>query len=164
MARNLEALGPPPFTEADRAYAAKMQATMSDEDIAATYASHGIAEAARKPLADFIVPADAAVVSLAGSTDVADVSWVVPTVQLWGATQTIGTPFHTWQMVAHGKSEVAKKGMFHAAAAMAATGMDAFLDGDLRERAKADLAARTRKTGYVCPLPDTAKPPIAAMG
>ena len=35
--------------------------------------------------------------NLLGSTDVGDVSWVVPTVQLWRANYAIGTPFHSWQ-------------------------------------------------------------------
>ena len=39
-----------------------------------------------------------------GSTDVGDVSWVVPTVQARGATCAIGTPFHSWQLTAQGKT------------------------------------------------------------
>ena len=100
---------------------------------------------------------------LGGSTDVADVSWVVPTVQLWGANHAIGTQLHSWQVVAQGKSQPAIKGMVHAAAVMAATGADAMRDPDLRARAKEDLARRTGPAGYVCPLPESAEPPIAAM-
>ena len=163
MRKNLEALGPPAFTDQDRAYAAKMQATMSDDDIASAYRLAGIAETTRKALVDNLVPADARAFPLPGSTDVGDVSWVVPTVQLWGANYAIGTPFHSWQMVAQGKSEPAIKGMVHAACVMAATGADLFLDPDLRDRAKADLAERVGVEGYVCPLPDDAKPPIEEM-
>jgi len=163
MQKNLEMLGPPPFSEVDHAYAARMQATMSEDDIAASYRSHGMVEEQRKALAEFIVPFSAPPVDLAGSTDVADVSWVVPTVQLWGATQAIGTPFHSWQMVAQGKSQPAAKGMFHAAAVMAATGADALLNADLRAAAWADLEKRRGPAGYVCPLPEDAEPPIAAM-
>jgi aminobenzoyl-glutamate utilization protein B len=46
---------------------------------------------------------------------------------------------------------------------MAATGVDVILDADLRSRAKADLAARVGSKGYVCPLPDGAKPPVEEM-
>jgi aminobenzoyl-glutamate utilization protein B len=84
-------------------------------------------------------------------------------VQLWGGTYAIGTPFHSWQMVAQGKGSPAMKGMVHAAAVMAATGADAILDPDLRARARADLSARTGPKGYVCPLADDAEPPVAAM-
>ncbi len=37
-----------------------------------------------------------------GSTDVADVSWVVPTAQFRAATWVPGTPSHSWQAVAAG--------------------------------------------------------------
>lgn len=163
MQRNLERLGPPPFTDVDRAYAARFQATLSEDDIRAAYQMVGIAEESRKPLADFIVPADAPTIPMAGSTDVSDVSWVVPTIQLWGANHAIGTQLHSWQAVAQGKSQPAIKGMVHAAAVMAATGADAMLDADLRARAKEDLARRVGPAGYVCPLPDSAEPPIAEM-
>ena len=116
------------------------------------------------PLADFVAPADTPPCPLGGSTDVGDVSWVVPTVQVWGATYAIGTAFHTWQMVAQGKSPMAYKGMVHAAQIMAATGVDALLDDSLREAAWADLKKRTGPNGYICPLAADAEPPVAAMG
>lgn len=163
MQANLDRLGPPPFSEVDRAYAARFQSTFTEDDIRDSYRSHGIREQGRKALADFIVPTSVGAVPLSGSTDVADVSWVVPTVQLWGATQAIGTPFHSWQMVAQGKSQPALKGMVHAAMVMAATGADAILDAHLRARARADLASAVGPQGYVCPLPEEAEPPIAAM-
>lgn len=163
MQRNLDLLGPPPFDDLDRAYAARFQATMTEEDVATAYESVGMRPRTDLALPDFVVPEGTPVPPLAGSTDVADVSWVVPTVQLWGATYAIGTPFHSWQMVAQGKSPLALKGMTHAAAVMAATGADALLDTDLRKRAWDDLAARIGPKGYTCPLPSDAEPPIAAM-
>ena len=45
-----------------------------------------------------------------GSTDVGDVSWVVPTVQARGATYAIGTPGHSWQITAQGKSPAGQEG------------------------------------------------------
>lgn len=163
MQRNLDMLGLPAFDDADRAYAAGMQATLSDDDIAAAYALAGLHEAARVPLAQTPVPADTPVVDLPGSTDVGDVSWAVPTVQMWGGNYAIGTPFHSWQMVAQGKSAPALKGMVHAAQVMAMTGLDALSDPDLRARAREDLARRVGPDGYACPLPEGAAPPIAEM-
>jgi len=163
MQRALDQLGPPAFSDTDRAYAARFQATMTPEDIEAAYTSLGQTPRRDLVLPDFVVPADTPPSSLGGSTDVADVSWVVPTVQLWGANYAIGTPFHSWQMVAQGKSTPALKGMVHAACAMAAVGVDAVTDADLRARAWEDLRART-PNGYTCPLAEEAEPPIAAMG
>ncbi len=164
MQRNLDRLGAPSFSEMDRAYAARVQATLGEAEIQSAYRSVGISEESRKALADFVVPGTAPEMPLGGSTDVADVSWVVPTVQLWGATHAIGTQLHSWQAVAQGKSQPAFTGMVHAAAVMAATGADAMCDADLRARAKEDLARRVGPKGYICPLPESAEPPIAAMG
>lgn len=163
MQRNLDRLGPPPFTDEDRAYAAKFQATLSEDDIRAAYRAMGITEESRMPLADFVVPGSAPAMEMGGSTDVADVSWVVPTVQFWGANHAIGTQLHSWQVVAQGKSQQAITGMVHAAAVMAATAADALRDPALIARAKADLARRVGPGGYVCPLPAGAVPPIAEM-
>src|SRR5262249_34714863 len=95
-----------------------------------------------------------------GSTDVGDVSWVVPTVQVHAPTVAIGTPFHTWQVVAQGKSAAAHKGMVQAAKAMAALGIKALTEPDLIESAKLDLKRRIARTPYVSPLPDDVSPPL----
>ena len=47
MHDNLQRLGPPPFDDADRAAAAKFQATLTDEDIEAAYRRVGVADADR---------------------------------------------------------------------------------------------------------------------
>ncbi len=164
MQRHLEQLGPPAFTAEDVAYAQKFQDTLTDADIATAYRFMGITEEARKALPDFVVPITAPEVNMGGSTDVADVSWVVPTVQFWGANHAIGTQLHSWQATAQGKGDPAIKGMVHAAAVMAATGAEAMINADLRAAAKADLAKRVGPKGYVCPLPEGAAPPIAEMG
>ncbi len=164
MGRHLEALGPPEFTSEDLEYGRKFQATMSKDDIAATWSMAGMKPDPDKVLADFLVPDGVAPVDLPGSTDVGDVSWAVPTVQMWGANYAIGTPFHSWQMVAQGKGNVALKGMEHAAKVMAATGLEALQNPELIARAKADLAARVGPDGYQNPLPANATPPIGEMG
>jgi len=164
MRKNLDRLGPPPFDDLDRAYAKRFQATFTAEEIANSYVSLSLEPQTDRNLGDFVPPFDVPPCQVGGSTDVGDVSWVVPTVQLWGANYAIGTPFHTWQMVAQGKSPMAYKGMAHAAQVMAATGVDCLLDDDLRARAWADLKRRTGPGGYVCPLAADAEPPVAAMG
>ena len=115
-------------------------------------------------LPNFVVPEGVAPQSLGGSTDVGDVSWVVPTVQMWGGNYAIGTPFHSWQMVAQGKSPMAYKGLTHAASVMAATAVDVILDPELRAKALAELKSRVGSDGYICPLPEGSNPPIEAMG
>jgi aminobenzoyl-glutamate utilization protein B len=111
-------------------------------------------------LADAIYPLGLRGEPMLGSTDVGDVSWVVPLVQADGATMAVGTPLHSWQMTAQGKTPHAKKGMVHVAKVMAATAVDAIRDPTLVARAKADLVARTDGNPYVCPIPAEVKPPI----
>jgi aminobenzoyl-glutamate utilization protein B len=160
MQGQLERLGPPPFDAADRKYAADIQATLSAEDIASSYARIAMPVQKDKPLADFVVPYGTKGAPMIGSTDVGDVSWVVPTVQARCATVAIGTPGHSWQITAQGKSGHAKKGMVNAAKVMAGLAVEALNDAGLIASAKADLKARTAETPYISPVPAGVKPPI----
>jgi len=157
--RIMEELGPPHFDDADKDFAGKIQATLTEKDIASVYHTIGM-EPTDRPLANFIVPLDAPRNPLIGSTDVGDVSWVVPTAQVHAPTVAIGTPFHTWQIVAQGKSPHAHKAMVQAAKAMAALGIKALTEPKLIADAKADLKTRTARTPYVSPLPPSVSPPL----
>ena len=157
---NLERLGPPPFDDADRVFAKKIQATMSEEDIESSFRRSGVPVKPDTYLCDEIIPADAKGGGMNGSTDVGDVSWAVPLVQARGAVYAIGTPGHSWQLTAQGKMPAAHKGMAHVAKIMAGTAVDALADPELIAHAKADHAARTAKTPYVCPIPTDVKPPF----
>lgn len=157
--RIMEELGPPHFDEADKDFATKIRATLTEKDIATVYHTIGM-DPTDRPLADFLVPLDARRNPLIGSTDVGDVSWVVPTVQVHAPTIAIGTPLHTWQVVAQGKSPAAHKAMVQAAKAMAGLGVRALTEPDLIAAAKADLEKRTARTPYVSPLPDDVAPPL----
>jgi len=164
MYDNFQRLGPPPFDEADRALADKFQATLTEADIAAAYRRIGVEPQKGKSVADFIVPLDAKGSGGVGSTDVGDVSWAVPTVQARGATYAIGTPGHSWQLTAQGKTPMAHKGMVHVAKVMAGTALDALTKPDLIAQAKADHAKRTGGRKYESPLPPDLSPPIGKMG
>ena len=76
------------------------------------------------------------------STDVGDVSWVVPTTQLSAATWVPGTSAHSWQAVAAGGTTIGYKGMMVAAKAMALTGAELFSSPATVEAAKAELVAK----------------------
>ena len=155
----MEELGPPHFDDTDKNFAQQIQSTLTDKDIETVYYSIGM-DPTDRPLADFIVPLDAKRNPQIGSTDVGDVSWVVPTVQVHAPTVAIGTPFHTWQVVAQGKSPHAHKAMVQAAKAMAGLGVRALMEPELIAAAKADLSRRTARTPYVSPLPENVSPPL----
>lgn len=77
-----------------------------------------------------------------GSTDVGDVSFVVPTVGFGTATWVPGTPAHSWQAVAAGGMTIGKKGMVVAAKTLTATAIDLFSDNSLIEKARAEFNER----------------------
>jgi aminobenzoyl-glutamate utilization protein B len=160
MQAEFDRLGPPEFDEADRAYAAAIRGTLDQGDIRAAFRSAGLPFDPSMDLCDTIVPLDAPRKPAVGSTDVGDVSWVVPTVQAHGATCATGTPFHSWQLTAQGQSPHAHKGMIHAAKAMAATATAALENPDLIARAKADLARRLEGQRYESPIPAEIPPPL----
>lgn len=77
-----------------------------------------------------------------GSTDVGDVSFVVPTVGFSSATWVPGTSAHSWQAVAAGGTSIGKKGMMVAAKTLTLTAIDLFKNKDLVEKAKAEFIER----------------------
>jgi aminobenzoyl-glutamate utilization protein B len=74
-----------------------------------------------------------------GSTDVGDISYVVPTVGVETATWVPGTSAHSWQAVACGGTDIGIKGMMVAAKTLAFTAIDLFTNPVLIERAKKEF-------------------------
>jgi len=113
MQKNLQAVGGYEYTPAERQFA----------------------EVLRKSLDGNLPPIDSANSVFtpepgigSASTDLGDVSWNVPTVQLTSATWVPGTPAHSWQAVAAGGTSIGVKGMLVAAKSMALTAIDLFTD------------------------------------
>jgi aminobenzoyl-glutamate utilization protein B len=76
------------------------------------------------------------------STDVGDITWVVPTVGLGTATWVPGAPAHSWQAVATGGMSIGQKAMLNAAKTIAMTGVDLFNNPSILQKAKDELAQR----------------------
>ena len=79
------------------------------------------------------------------STDVGDITWVVPTAGLGTATWVPGVAPHTWQAVACGATDIGFKGMINAAKILAMTGIDIITNPSIADKAKKEL------TDYVGP-------------
>ena len=95
-----------------------------------------------------------------GSTDVGDVSWVVPNAGFSTATWVPGTPAHSWQAVAAGGMSIGHKGMLNAAKAMALSLHDLLTQPALVAEARAEFT-RKRSPGYVYrPLIGDRAPPL----
>jgi aminobenzoyl-glutamate utilization protein B len=137
-------LGPVPFDDADRSLAQPFMATMSLAELAAIKHMTGITDTDSSPLHEGIIPFDTAASrqTVGALTDVGDVSWVVPTVQCTTAVSALGTPAHSWQLVAQGKLPAAHKGMIHAAKIMGSTAAGLLTDDGLRAKARDEFNAR----------------------
>ena len=162
MQAEFDALGPVPFDANDEKFAAEVRATLTKPDIADTFRRLNMKPDYDMALCDFVAPLDRLFVGGIGSTDVGDVSWVVPTVQARVATCAMGTPFHTWQLTAQGKEPFAHKGMIHAAKVMAATARTMILNDELRTAAKKVHAEHLATFPYECPIPADVYPPVVA--
>ena len=161
MYDNFVELGVPQHDESDKAFADKIRETISEADKKSEVKSNkGLSGKALSDLIDPFTPANGV---MPGSTDVGDVSWVVPTAQCMTACEPLGTELHTWQVVATGTTAVAHKGMLHAGKVMACTAMDVLNHPDSIETAKAELAERQDGEEYVSPLPADLKEYVARV-
>jgi aminobenzoyl-glutamate utilization protein B len=95
-----------------------------------------------------------------GSTDVADISWVVPTAGFNVACWVPGTSPHTWQACAAGGTTIGRKGMQLAARVMAASAWDLFHSPQTLAAAKAELARRLGDRKYESLMQPGQKPPL----
>ncbi|MEW6323294.1 MAG: amidohydrolase [Acidobacteriota bacterium] len=114
-----------------------------------TPAERAFAEALRTTLEGPLPPIDSANSVFdprpgvgSASTDLGDVSWRVPTVQLTAATWVPGTPAHSWQAVAAGGMSIGLKGMVVAAKSMALTAMDLFSEPSHLVKAREEFETR----------------------
>lgn len=150
---NFEKLGVPSYDEADLSVARSFRAIQSDAAKASVPAPF-----AEKPIFDVLMPFCEQEVPQMGSTDVADVSWVVPTVQCWVTCAVNASQLHSWEMVAQGKTSIAHKGMLHAGKIIASAAADLFHHPEIAQAAKRELNERLGESRYVCPIPPGVKP------
>ena len=94
-----------------------------------------------------------------GSTDVGDVSHVVPTYQIYVAGQGIGCPGHSWQMTAYSGSHVGIASMLCAAKVLGLSGLRLLEQPELVEAAW-DNFRQNQPEAYVSPLPEDLKPDL----
>lgn len=162
--KNLCELPIPPLTEEEMAYVKKINSTveapyMPKAHVLATMNLEERAAFIEKCKADdfdFVMPLVEGP-AMAGSTDVSDVSWVCPTVQVHTATWASRSPGHSWQNVAQGIGSAAKKRTYYAGEVMGATVIDLFHMPETLEKAKEELKQR-EPGGYQCPIPKDVMP------
>lgn len=127
---NLRAVGGYVYTPEEKVFAEKIQTT---------FTSAAPALATTNTINEFKILDGSGF----GSTDVGDVSWVVPTAGLSTATWVPGTAAHSWQAVAAGGTSIGNKGMMMAAKTMALSIIDVFSNPATIDDAWKELKKRT---------------------
>jgi aminobenzoyl-glutamate utilization protein B len=126
MHKNLERVGGLSYTAEEAKFAEELRKTLTEPPTLAMGSQ------------EKVQPSRTGSVGTA-STDLADVSWNVPTVSMTAATFVPGIPAHSWQATACAGATVGVKGMMIAAKAMALTTMDLFSDPGHIQKAKAEF-------------------------
>ena len=147
LQKKMEAIDLPQVTEEQVAYAREMAKTLTNSPSANP----------EDPLNTTLQPLDREKQGF-GSTDVGDVSWVCPTAQILTAAVAKGTPAHSWQWTAQCKTDLARETTLYAAKVLAAAAVELMEDPALLQKAKDDHARRVGPNGYICPIPEGAKP------
>ena len=88
-----------------------------------------------------------------GSTDVGDVQYIVPCVQVRTACWNQAAPGHSWQITACSDMGIGFKGMLYGAKVMAAAAMAMYEDPTHIEKAKAEFDEKMKAAPYKCPIP-----------
>ncbi|NNF33811.1 MAG: amidohydrolase [Saprospiraceae bacterium] len=145
MQENLEFLGPITYTEEEHAFAKGIQKATGKEEIGIVSKIEPMEETLEHPMG--------------GSTDVGDVSWVVPVIRLSATTAPNGTPWHSWAVVACGGMSIGHKGMAYAAKALSMTMIDLYEDPELIEAIKMEFKEKKGDYEYKSIIPD-GPPPV----
>ena len=141
LQRHLERVGPPHFADDEREFARRTQSDITDPP--------------KEPLFETVMALAEEPWLLASSTDVANVSWRVPTGGIHTACYTHGAPGHSWQVVACTGMSIGEKGMFVAARTLAGAALELMSDGKLLDAARRDFETRREKS----PQPQSVLPP-----
>jgi aminobenzoyl-glutamate utilization protein B len=140
LQKTLEQLGPVAFTTEEQRFACEVQSACGVEP-------KGL-DGSVQPLRP--QPPDPTL----GSTDVAAVSWRVPTVNLRVTTVPVGVPGHAWPVVACSGSSIGHRGMIHAAKTLAMTAVVLFEDEPARASIRDEFVRRSKDSTYRLLIPN----------
>lgn len=93
-----------------------------------------------------------------GSSDVGDVSWIVPEIGMLATTAPYKSPWHSWVVVACGGMSIGHKGMLFASKSIATTMLDMFENEKLRQNIRQEFEQRKGKETWKAMLPDGPPP------
>lgn len=141
LQKNIEYVGAPLFTDEEQEWGKKLQeATSKDQKGFDT--------------SIVLVPEDWEKIKTGGgSTDAAEVSFLVPTAAFFIATAPIGVPWHSWATSASHGTSAGFKGAQVATKVLTLTAIDLLTDKNLRDEAKTYFDIKTQGKTYKSPLP-----------
>ncbi|MBX7108002.1 MAG: amidohydrolase [Chitinophagales bacterium] len=145
LQKNMELVGPITYTEEETAFAKKIQ---EEYGLPAKGMKGDI-----KPLEQTRPDPDG------GSTDVGDISWIVPEITLLAATAPYESPWHSWVVVACGGMSIGHKGLLFASRSLGLTMVDLFENETLRNEIKTEFMKRKGDEVWKPLLPD-GPPPV----
>jgi aminobenzoyl-glutamate utilization protein B len=148
LQKNLEQLGPITYTENEIAFAKKIQEQQGGQQTGLDGNIHPLKETQEHPVG--------------GSTDVGDISWIVPEITLIATTAPANTAWHGWSVVACGGMSIGHKGMMFAAKSLAMTMVDLFESEQLRKDVRAEFEQRKGGHVYKAYIQD-GPPPVPAQ-
>ena len=143
--KNLETLGDLTYTQEELEFAYKIQEATSKPKLGIDGKIRPLKPTAEHPMG--------------GSTDVGDVSFLVPVVRMGATVAPKGTPWHSWAVVACGGMSIGHKGMVYAAKALGMSMVDLFTDKALLQSIKEEFKERKGDYQYKALLP-AGPPPI----
>ena len=157
------------YTDEELEYASKFKNTYNIDDVLNDLPANAvdrdklIENVKYRPINDYFVETSHSEVCNMGSTDVGDVSWVVPCAQINTACYAIGAGAHTWQWVAQGKSMIAYKGAMLAGEVLCDSAITLLNDPELINKAKEEFVKRLDGQKYKCMIPDDVKPHVSSF-
>ena len=156
-----KAVGAPKFSDGEIAFASELAKSLDRKQTEESLKAMGAPKELFEQLVNTTVidPVDKGKV-MAGSTDVGDVSWIVPTVQISTACWPIGCPGHSWQIAASSGHSLGERGMLKAAEVMAGAAVALVHNPTLIDKAKEEFSNRLEGQKYRTPLPEGLTPPL----
>jgi len=134
MQKNLELLGPITYTPEEEAFGKAIQKATGKAEVGMDASINPLRETLETPGG--------------GSTDVGDVSWNVPNINLSVTVAPKDTPWHSWAVVACGGMSIGHKGMAYAAKALGMTAVDLFENPKLVDEVKEEFKMRKGDEEY----------------
>ncbi len=144
LQKNMELIGPISYTEEEIKFAKEIQKSIGFDTVGIDGTIQPLAETLRDPLGY--------------SSDVGDVSWLVPEIRLGVTTAPVGTPWHSWIVVACGGMSIGHKGLLFAAKALGMTLVDLYQNPEYVESIRAEFHTKRGDFNYEAILPESGPP------